>query len=208
MVDLSESVMAQRIAGGEAKAEGELFAHLGDQIKLMVWARLKRKIAPAEREDIVSEVQQAVLLSLRKGGYDPATGKSVAAYIAGIASHVVGQYFRRQRKESVIESGVAMEQYADPQNILSDLLNAERDRILRKCLQRLPANYKEVLRLRVYEQQSIEEISARLGLERRRVSERIHYALDRMRLACKKMRLSPSIFTLLALFSFREGMSL
>ncbi len=181
-----DAALALKIARGDPQAEIELFSHFGEQIKLMVWARLKRKIAPAEREDIVSEVQQAVLLSLRKGGYDPATGKSVAAYIAGIAGHVVGQYFRRQKKESVIESGAALEHHPDPQNILSDLLETERDRILRKCLLRLPPKYKEALRLRVYEQQSIEEISARLGLERRRVSERIHYAFQLLAKECRK----------------------
>lgn len=186
MVDLSEPVIAQRIAVGEAQAECELFARFGEQIKLMVWARLKRKIATTEREDLVSEVQEAVLLSLRKGGYDPATGKPLAAYIAGIASHVVGQYFRRKTKECMIESGAILDYYPDSENILSDLLNAERGRILRKCLRRLPPKYKEVLLLRIYEQHSIEEIAEQLGLERRRVSERIHYAFQLLAKECQK----------------------
>lgn len=181
-----DAVLAMKIARGDLQAEKELFTNFGEQIKLMVWARLKRKVALAEKEDLVSEVQEAVLLSLRKGGYDPNTGKPLAAYIAGIASHAVGQYFRRQKKESVVESGVSVEHHPDPQNILSDLLDAERDRILRKCLQRLPAKYKEVLLLRIYEQYSIEEISQQLGLERRRVSERIHYAFQLLAKECRK----------------------
>jgi RNA polymerase sigma factor (sigma-70 family) len=186
MAEPPDPVIAKRIASGDSQAEKEFFSNFGEQIKLMVWARLKRKVALAEREDIVSEVQEAVLLSLRKGGYDPATGKPLAAYIAGIAIHIVGQFFRRQKKGRVVEAGVVLDHHADPQNILSDLLDAERDRILRKCLQRLPSKYKEALLLRIYEQHSIEEISASLGIERRRVSERIHYAFQLLAKECQK----------------------
>jgi RNA polymerase sigma factor (sigma-70 family) len=126
-----------------------------------------------------------VLQSLRQGGYDPSTGKSLGAYFAGIARNVVGQYFR-QKQKNVIETGVALEHYADSENILANVLEAERDRILRQCLRRLPAKYKEVLLLRIYEQLAIEDISRQLGLERRRVSERIHYALQLLAKECRK----------------------
>jgi len=186
MVDPSEPAIARRIAGGEAQAESEFFERFGEQIKLMVWARLKRRMAPEEREDLVSEVNQAVLLSLRRGGYDASTGAPLAAYIAGIAAHVIGQYFRRQKKESFVESGARLDSHPDSENILSDLLDVEHDRMLRKCLRRLPSKYKEVLLLRIYEQHSIEEISQSLGVERRRVSERIHYAFQLLAKECRK----------------------
>ncbi len=52
-----------------------------------------------DQQDIVSEIQQAILISLRKGSYNPDLGKPLEAYIAGIASNIVGQYFRKLAKK-------------------------------------------------------------------------------------------------------------
>ncbi|RMG24187.1 MAG: hypothetical protein D6732_24015, partial [Methanobacteriota archaeon] len=45
---------------------------------------------------------------------------------------------------------------------------------------RLDDKYREVLLLRFYQHYSIEEIAQELNMERRRVSERIHYALKKL----------------------------
>ncbi|MDP2363750.1 MAG: sigma factor-like helix-turn-helix DNA-binding protein, partial [Ignavibacteria bacterium] len=48
---------------------------------------------------------------------------------------------------------------------------------IKYALASLDEKYKEVLLLRIYEEQSIDEISENIGIEKRRVSERINYAL-------------------------------
>jgi RNA polymerase sigma-70 factor (ECF subfamily) len=186
MVEPQDAALAQRVAGGDSQAETELFLRFGEPIKLMVQARLKRKVPLEDREDLVSEIQQATLLSLRRGGYDPAAGKSLGAYIAGIASNVVGQYFRKKQKAGIVESGLMLEAPADSPDKLSELLDEERHATLRRCLGRLKPQYKEVLLLRIYEQRSIEEIAAQLNLDRRRVSERIHYAFKLLIKECQR----------------------
>lgn len=45
------------------------------------------------------------------------------------------------------------------------------------ALSKLDNKYQEVLLLRVYDELSIEEIANKIGIEKRRVSERINYAL-------------------------------
>jgi len=186
MVEPRDADLAESVANGDSQAETGLFLRFGEQIKLMVQARLKRKMPAEDREDLVSEIQQATLLSLRRGGYDPATGKSLGAYIAGIAIHVVGQYFRKKQKAGIVQSGLRLEAQADSPDKLSELLDDERHATLRRCLGRLKPQYKEVLLLRIYEQRSIEEIAAQLNLDRRRVSERIHYAFKLLLKECQK----------------------
>lgn len=186
MVEPQDAALAERVTGGDPRAENELFVRFGEPIKSMVRARLKRKILAEDREDLRSEIQQATLLSLRRGGYDPATAKSLGAYIAGIAGHVVGQYFRRKKKDTLVGAGLMLEAQADSPDKLSELLDEERHETLRRCLGRLKLQYKEVLLLRIYEQRSIEEIAGHLNLDRRRVSERIHYAFKLLLKECQK----------------------
>ena len=60
---------------------------------------------------------------------------------------------------------------------------------LRDLLKGLPSKYKEVLDLRFFAELSVQEISDRIGLPPRRVSERINYALKLARKAIKKRKL-------------------
>ena len=186
MNDKQEIALVRKIAGGDASAENDLFLSYHEQIECMVRIRLKVRVPVQDQEDIVSEIQEAVLLSLRRGGYDPATGKTPGAYIAGIVPKVIGQYFRKKKKESIIQPGLSEEIHVVTDDILSDLIDVERDMKLRKCLNNLKPKNKEVLLLRFYEKLSIEEIAQKLNLERRRVSERIHYAFKLLAKECKK----------------------
>jgi len=196
MVEPQDVALAESIANGDSRAETDFFVRFGEPIKSMIRARLKRKAPAEDREDLMSEIQQAALLSLRRGGYDPATAKSLGAYIAGIAGHVVGQYFRRKKKDTLVGAGLLLEAQADPPDKLSELLDEERHETLRRCLGRLKPQYKEVLLLRIYEQRSIEEITQQLNLDRRRVSERIHYAFKLLLKECQK----EPYFSILILF--------
>ena len=98
MNDKQEIALVRKIAGGDASAENALFLSYREQIECMVRIRLKVRVPVQDQEDIVSEIQEAVLLSLRRGGYDPATGKTPGAYIAGIVPKVIGQYFKEEKE--------------------------------------------------------------------------------------------------------------
>lgn len=175
-----ETTLTQRIAKGDHQAEDELFRLYDEQIRFMVQARLRWRISPADVDDLIGEIRAAALLSLRKGGYDPDKGSSVGAYLAGITVRMISQYFRQQRKSQDIESDLKAMATPDSGNALTDIVSRERDQKIKKCLSRLDAKYGEVLLMRFYEQHSIEEISVKLNLERRRVSERINYALKKL----------------------------
>ena len=134
----------------------------------------------------MSEIQEAVLLRLRKGGYDPEQGKSLEAYTAGIVVNIVGQYFRKLKKEKIVVFDELLDSSPNQENILSDMIVEEHHKKIRECLRRLKPKYREVLLLRIYEMKSIEEIAQKLRLKHRRVSERIHYAFKLMVQECKR----------------------
>ena len=185
LVQEFEKIAAQ-IAEGNTEAENYLFSRLRDKIQFLVRIRLKKKIPVHEQEDIISEIQKAVLISLRKGDYNPSLGKPLEAYIAGIAGNIVAQDFRKMKKEKGISNIDLLKNIPAGDSNLSNLINQEKNEKLKMYLSKLKPKYREVLLLRIYEDQSIEEISQKLKIEKRRVSERINYAFKLFLKECKR----------------------
>ena len=186
MSNNQDILFVEKIANGDTQAENELFYRYAEEIKLMVRTRLKVKVSLDNQEDIVSEILHASLVSLRNKQYDPSLGKGLGAYIAGIAFKIIGQYFRSKDKEKKIQHSLQQESHENHKNVLNHLIEKERDQKLRSYLSRLKPKYKEILLLRIYENRSIQEIADFLKLDRRRVSERIHYAFKLLIKECKK----------------------
>lgn len=186
MEQQKSKIIAKRVAERDSEAENELFVHFEKRIRFIVRVRLKGKVSSEDQKDIISEIQTAVLVSLRKGGFDPERGKRLEAYIAGIASNIIGQYFRKIKKVRETVSDGLDRINPRRENILSDMMTEERSEMLRKCLSRLKPKYREVLLLKLYESRSIAEIAQELKIEPRRVSERIHYAFKLLLKECKK----------------------
>jgi RNA polymerase sigma factor (sigma-70 family) len=180
-----KSLIAQIVAG-DSDAENRMFLHFKERIEFLVRVRLRNQVSPDDQQDILSEAKQAILLSLRKGGFDPAKEKPLEAYIAGIVSNVVAMYFRnltRAKQTEDIDKHHRIESFSNP---LSEILNHEKKEKIKSALSSLDEKYKEVLLLRIYEEQSIDEISENIGIEKRRVSERINYALKLLLKELKK----------------------
>ena len=186
LFDEDEKTIITRIANGDPKAENYLFTKFKERIQFLVRVRSRGNIPIQDQEDIISEIQKAILLSLRKGGFDQERGKPLEAYIAGIASNFVGQYFRKLKRDKTSVDIDLQHHIENPGNILSDLIDEERREKIISYLQKLKQKYKEILVLRIYENKSIEEIAEQLNLDRRRVSERINYAFKLLLKECKK----------------------
>jgi len=180
------NTLAVRIAAGDPDAENILFSQLHEKIRFLVQVRSRNFIPPDDQEDIISEIHEAILHSLRKGGFDPDRGKPLQAYIAGIVQNVVGQYFRKLNKENGRFDVEVSEIHDNNENALTVLINEERSRKLRAYLNKLKPKYREILQLRIYDNKSIEEIALELNIERRRVSERIHYAIKLLLKECRQ----------------------
>jgi RNA polymerase sigma-70 factor, ECF subfamily len=186
MLRQDDIALAARIAEGDHEAENFLFSRFRERIDFLVKIRLTGKVPAEDRKDIVGDIHRAILVSLRKGLFKPETGKPLDAYIAGISSNIIGQYFRKLGKEVITEDIAVQYNIENPGNILSDIIDTERRERVRACLHRIKPKYLEILILRYYEEKSIDEIAGQLNLERRRVSERINYAFKLLLKECKK----------------------
>jgi RNA polymerase sigma-70 factor (ECF subfamily) len=171
-----EKSLTDNIVAGDIDAENRLFLHFKERIEFLVRARLRNKVSSDDQQDIMSEAKQAILLSIRKGGFDHSRGKPLEAYIAGIVSNVVAMYFRNLTKEKPTADIDSYHLIESPDNPLTKIIDSEKKEKLRLALSKLDNKYQEVLLLRVYDELSIEEIANKIGVEKRRVSERINYA--------------------------------
>lgn len=186
--ELNEKSLIDKILSGDSDAENLLFLHFKERIEFLVRARLREKISLDDKKDVISEARQAILLSLRKGGFDPSKGKPLEAYIAGIVSNVVAMYFRNLKKDNHAEDINKYHSLKDFSNPLSEILDSEKKEKLTKALNKLDEKYRSVLIMRIYDEFSIEEISNQIGIEKRRVSERINYALKLLFKELKKQK--------------------
>ena len=191
MEGTSQKNLTDRIKSGDPEAEAELFRQYG--------ARIARKVCYSlgsgneDWRDVTGDVQMAVLISLRKGRFDINRGVSLGAYIYGITANKIRDYFKTRKKQPFLPEKL-------PEGTVSvaeafDLEKKELRSLLGQLLSSLKLKYKEVLYLRYYEELSVTEISKKLNLPPRRVSERINYALKLVRKKCK----TGNIFSILAI---------
>lgn len=97
-------------------------------------------------------------------------------------------YFRNYKKQNPAEDIDKHRSVKDPYNPLDDILMVERREKIKNALSKLDEKYREVILMRIYEEQSIEEISNQLGIEKKRVSERINYAFKLLLKELKKQK--------------------
>lgn len=178
-----EKKLVEQILNGNRHAEQELFAGFDKKISRKV--RLSIGMSNADWKDIVSEIQLAVLDSLRSGRFDVQRGSSLGSYIYGITMNKIRDYFKQQKKRK--RFAIDAERTEDPSaDEIDDLEQKERSYLLRGLLKGLQLKYKEVLYLRYYKEYSISEISQMINLPPRRVSERINYALRLLKKSARR----------------------
>jgi RNA polymerase sigma-70 factor (ECF subfamily) len=196
MKDEYQRRLVQRIQSGDSAAEEELFNKYKDPILWKICRSIKTDIENIK--DVASEVYLAIMQGLRNESFQPEKWQSLEAFTWGVTNNKIRDWFKKTNRERTIfhSDPPSEEMAASAEEYL--LENEERNRILRHLLQGLEPKYKEVLDQRYFQELSVQEISAQLGIDPRRVSERIHYALTRVRKLCKKRKIA-SISSLISL---------
>ena len=176
--------LAKRIYQGDKTAEKELFVHYQEKISTLIRNRLGKN--HPDWEDILSETQMAILLILRDGMFDPEKG-NLDAYIYGIVANQIKHYYNRSaKKEETFIEDIPLKYFVNPIDKEQDPLKETLEILNRDVISKLKPKYKEVLYLRYFQGYSIQDISNRLGIESKRVSERINYAIKLINKKVKK----------------------
>lgn len=165
-------------ARDDCAAFGELYDFYLPRIYGFVYRRVQDRCVA---EDLTSMTFQRALENVRRPDF---RNESFGGWLYRVASNVVVDHVRHDRRYVSIDAGDGSEEPAD---MALDTLAAAVDRDqLRQALSTLPANHREVLVLRFYDDLDVSEICAVLGCSHETLAVRLHRALRALRLAMAK----------------------
>ena len=182
MISTEDMNLIDQIRKGNQKAEEMLFIRFGSQISRKVYYAIGQ--SEGDWQDVVSTIQMAMLISLREGQFSPERGQSLGAYVYGITNNKLKDYYKKRK---TLKSSIDHTQIDIPFNagIHYQVERDEMQKRLRTLLKILKRKYQEVLYLKYYEELSVREISKKIGIPPRRVSERLNYAIKLLRKECE-----------------------
>lgn len=176
----SDRILIKMFIGGDEMGLGELL----NRYQARVYTAINLKVKDASlADDIFQEAFIKVIHNLKQGKYNE-EGKFLP-WVMRIAHNLVIDHFRKvQRSPSMINNDEfdVFEILELPQeNVESTMVKNQRDMDLRKVIQKLPEEQKEVLIMRHFCEMSFKEIAEITGVS-------INTALGRMRYALQNLR--------------------
>jgi RNA polymerase sigma-70 factor (ECF subfamily) len=172
MQSTSDDVLIGRIATGDRLAMQVLFARHHVRVYRFV-LRLVRDESVAE--DLISEVFLDVWR--QAGRFE---GRSqVSTWLLAIARFKALSALRRRPDEELDdETAEAIEDPSDDPEVTLD--KKDKSAAIRKCLEKLSAEHREIIDLVYYHEKSVEEVAQIVGIPENTVKTRMFYARKRL----------------------------
>jgi RNA polymerase sigma-70 factor, ECF subfamily len=172
MQSTSDDVLIGRIATGDRLAMQVLFARHHVRVYRFV-LRLVRDESVAE--DLISEVFLDVWR--QAGRFE---GRSqVSTWLLAIARFKALSALRRRPDEELDdETAEAIEDPSDDPEVALD--KKDKSKAIRKCLEKLSAEHREIIDLVYYHEKSVEEVAQIVGIPENTVKTRMFYARKRL----------------------------
>lgn len=128
----------------------------------------------ADAQDIVQDTLIAAIKSI--GKFRGAS--ALYTWLHGILINYVRHFFR-DRKQYVSLDDIP--EQADPRNDLAEVEQKSTRSAIMQALDTISPDHREIIILRYFEELTLPEITARLGLRTGTVKSRLHYALSNLR---------------------------
>ena len=178
---LADDVLVTRYSEGDNKAFDELLARYQSKLFNYIYFIVRSQ---EMAEDIFQETFVKAITTIRQGRYT-ASGK-FGAWLTRIAHNMIIDGFRQERNENTVsndETGTDLLNDADlcDDNIEMQMINEQTLTDVRRLVDALPDNQREVIYMRFYQDLSFKEIADITGVS-------INTALGRMRYALLNMR--------------------
>lgn len=172
------------VNGDEAAFEVLLHRH-----KRKVWSHIFLLVRDREvTEDLFQEAFIKVVNHLKAGKYNE-EGKFLP-WVMRIAHNLVIDHFRRNKKMPMVRSTDEYDVFATHaqpgKNVEEQMVNCQIDEDVRKLIDRLPAEQKEVVVMRTYLGMSFKEIAEHTDVSINTALGRMRYALINMRRLIKQ----------------------
>ncbi len=156
--------LVDQVARGEEDALQELFIRYAGRV-----GRFARTLTG--REDLAEEVVQETFLALWNGAGSFAGRAQVSTWLLGIARNQAHAALRKEAKGARL--GSVPSELPDPRE---EAQHEARTARVRRALERLPAEQREVVFLAFYEGLSYRDIAEALGVPEGTVKSRMHHA--------------------------------
>ena len=147
-------------------------------------------------EDIFQETFVKVIMTIKQGRYTE-NGK-FKAWITRIAHNLIIDHFRQERNENTISNDkMEVDLFNDMRlcegTVEDHLVQAQVFSDVKKMVEYLPDNQREVLEMRYYQNMSFKEIADRTGVSINTALGRMRYAILNMRRMAEENRIELSI---------------
>jgi len=163
----------------ESLSDAARFAEIFDRHAHAVFRFLGRRIGPDDAGDLLGDVFLAAFETRRR--YD---GRYVSAlpWLYGVASNLLGKYFRRRASElGMLERMAGRQELNDPADAVIASVDAHMQlRSMAKLLEELPARERDVLLLHAWEDLTYDEIASALGIPVGTVRSRLNRVRQRL----------------------------
>jgi RNA polymerase sigma-70 factor (ECF subfamily) len=159
-----EDLMAAYVAGDQAAFE-DLFRRYAPALLRVIGRQLS---SPGEAHDLV----QQTFLQLHRARYDFKPGARLRPWIFTIALNLKREHFRRLKRRP--EAPLELDGRNDPAFLPDSPERAENQRAVRRALDQLPPDHREVIVLHWLEGLSFPEVSAIVGASVSAVKVRAH----------------------------------
>ena len=185
----SDSDLIAMYINGNENALEELIKRHRDKIFGFIYSKVRNQELT---EDLFQDTLFKVIRTLKKGKYIE-EGKFLS-WVIRIAHNIIIDYFRKQNKMKNIYETEDFSMF----DILHDgSLNAEKQMMrrqmidkIRTLIEQLPKDQKSVLKMRMYEELSFQEISEKTNVSINTALGRMRYALINLRKIIEKKQIN------------------
>ena len=179
-VQLPDALLVKNYISGDENALGTLINRHQSKIYGFIYSKVSNRDIS---DDIFQDTFIKVIKTLKSNAYNE-EGKFLP-WVMRIAHNLVVDHFRRNKKMPMFRETEEFSIFSimsdNVPNIESQIITNQVESDLRKLIEELPADQKEVLVMRMYQDLSFKEISELTGVS-------INTALGRMRYALLNLR--------------------
>ena len=182
---IDDATLVRNYIQGDENSLATLIARHKQRIYSFIYSKVYDRDVS---EDVFQDTFIKVIKTLKKGKYNE-EGKFLP-WVMRIAHNLVIDHFRRNNRMPKFDNAGEFSIFS----VLSDnSLNAEkqmvRDQVnvdVKRIIEELPDDQKEVLKMRIYQEMSFKEISERTGVSINTALGRMRYALINLRKVIEK----------------------
>lgn len=176
----SDAFLVSAYINGNESALSELITRHKQRIYSFIYSKVfDRDVS----EDIFQDTFIKVIKTLKKGGYNE-EGKFLP-WVMRIAHNLVIDHFRKNNRMPKFENKNDFNIFSvlsdQGPNIEKRIIKGQVENDVRRLIQELPEDQKEVLVMRIYKEMSFKEISEQTGVSINTALGRMRYALINLR---------------------------